>query len=143
MILCKIIKNIKTLPLLSCTTHLFIVMRLRLHSNAIQPCSNASISSSHVNGCEVVVFVCCEASIATPQRRTKLIKVFLLMFVFYYLSIRKVFFLYLFFNFNCKSEYFTNFLFNFVKINYFNFEMTQYCEFSYFIIGVFFYSKRR
>ena len=43
-------------------------MRLRLYSNAILTCSNASISSSHVNGCEVVVFVCCEASIATPHR---------------------------------------------------------------------------
>ena len=45
-------------------------MRLRLYSNAILACSNASISSSHVNGCVVVVFVCFEARIATPHKIT-------------------------------------------------------------------------
>ena len=42
-------------------------MRLRLFSNAILVCSNASISSSHVNRRVVVGFVCREASIVTPH----------------------------------------------------------------------------
>ena len=44
-----------------------MLMRLRLKSYTLLACSNASISSSHVDRCVVVAFVCCEASKAKSQ----------------------------------------------------------------------------